>query len=506
MDINLELKKATFRNLAVKSKIMAIIFSFILLFQFIVVSLAYSKTTLFSTGFMRFTPIIGIFLIFSAFLIELKTHHHLNRVIAQGKDINYRIVYLVTLTEICFPTVILFYAGFVILKANIPFQQQLISSPPTLMYYIMIILSSLMIDRKLCIISGIVGAIGYLTAAMYVMHNMPMAEIDTPNILFRSLFLVLAGIISGYVSVKIKESLTDSISAKDALIHQLDSLVNEKTIEITRQKEEIEARNKDITDSINYANRIQKAVIATEDYLDKYCEDYFILYLPKDIVSGDFYWMAPISETNLALCVADCTGHGVPGALMSMLNISLLNQAVNEKEIHEPNKVFDHVREALIKTLSSGQGSTAKDGMDAVLINIEIFHSKEGQPLVENSKIMKYSYAAAQNSPFIIRKNEIIECDTDKMPVGKGEKNEPFTLYKKELMKNDCLYLYTDGFADQFGGPKGKKFKYSNLNKLLLDIHHLPMHEQKEKLHKTFDEWKGNLEQIDDVCILGIRI
>ncbi len=218
-------------------------------------------------------------------------------------------------------------------------------------------------------------------------------------------------------------------------------------------------------------------------------KNYFIFYNPKDIVSGDFYW-ATEHNNKFYLAVCDCTGHGVPGAFMSLLNIGFLSEAIKEKNIEKPNEVFNYVRTRLIDSISSdGQ----QDGMDGILLCID-------------KTLNQISYAAANNEPILVSDNNIIELSKDKMPVGKGEKTESFTLFTINGNKGGTLYLYTDGYADQFGGPKGKKFKYKALNELLLSVVELPMHEQKEKLDTTLSSWKMNLEQVDDVLIFGLKL
>lgn len=255
----------------------------------------------------------------------------------------------------------------------------------------------------------------------------------------------------------------------------------------------IEEKQKEILDSIHYANRIQKTLLAHDDFLKNNLPEHFIFFSPKDIVSGDFYWATSTgSDTNkiFYLAVCDSTGHGVPGAFMSLLNINFLNEAINEKGIKEPGKIFNYVRERLITSVSKeGQ----QDGYDGILLRID-----------SNSETI--SYAAAQNSPVLICNNQLNILDTNRMPVGKGEKNEEFKTYTLNAKKSELIYLYTDGFADQFGGQKGKKFKYKQLNELLLSIHQLPMTVQKEKIREAFLNWKGNLEQVDDVLIIGIKI
>jgi serine phosphatase RsbU (regulator of sigma subunit) len=277
-------------------------------------------------------------------------------------------------------------------------------------------------------------------------------------------------------------------------------LLEEKNFEISNQKNIIEAKQKEVLDSIHYAKKIQTALIENHEAIKDVLKDSFIFHQPKDIVSGDFYWTSTIQSPNhqgrnlFYIAVCDSTGHGVPGAFMSLLNISFLNEAVNEKKIIEPNNVFNYVREKLIHSISK-DGS--QDGMDGIIFCFELDASR---------KILKTSYSAANNTPIIVRGEEIKQLSADKMPVGKGIKNEPFTLFTAELQPGDSLYLYTDGFADQFGGPKGKKFKYKQLNELLQSISRSSAEDQNKKLKITFEEWKGKLEQIDDVCLVGIRI
>jgi tetratricopeptide (TPR) repeat protein len=292
---------------------------------------------------------------------------------------------------------------------------------------------------------------------------------------------------------------------------------------ITQQKAVVEEKQKEILDSIHYAKRIQKALLASHTLLSKHLPEYFVLYKPKDIVSGDFYWATYKESIPLGgagafyLAVCDSTGHGVPGAFMSLLNISFLNEAITEKNIAQPNEVFNHARKRLIENISQdGQ----QDGMDGVLIKIQAppppkGGSKESSsnkntnlasiPPLEGGEAL--SYSAAYNAPVVIRNGEIIELNADKMAVGASPKqNESFTANTFNLQKEDLVYLFTDGYADQFGGPKGKKFKYAQLSDKLKTMKDKSMEEQKNMLEKTFEDWKGNLEQVDDVLIIGIRI
>ena len=256
---------------------------------------------------------------------------------------------------------------------------------------------------------------------------------------------------------------------------------------LEKQKFMLEERQKEIIDSITYAKYIQYALLAHSDFLKQNLPAHFILFQPKDIVSGDFYWAAK-KDNRFYFAICDCTGHGVPGAFMSLLNVSFLNEAINEKEIIAPNEILNYVRTKLVSSLAH-QGHM--DGMDGTLVCFT----------EESTRI---TYASAYNKPLLIRNNTILALEADKMPVGKGEKLLSFTHYELDLEKGDVIYFYTDGFADQFGGPLNKKFKYKALNDLLLSISVHPPNEQELLLKIAFENWKGNEEQIDDVCIAGI--
>ncbi len=250
----------------------------------------------------------------------------------------------------------------------------------------------------------------------------------------------------------------------------------------------IEIKQKEIIDSINYAKRIQYSLLAHHDFLKQHLPNHFIYFNPKDIVSGDFYWATKKGD-KFYLAVCDSTGHGVPGAFMSLLNIGYLSEAINEKDIENPNEVFNYVRKRLIENISKdGQ----KDGFDGILI---CFNKSSNQ----------LTYAAANNKPILICENQVKELEADRMPVGIGEKKDDFNLFTVKVSSGDLLYLYTDGYADQFGGPKGKKFKYKSLNELINSNHHLTLTQQQEILSSNFDIWKGELEQVDDVCVIGIK-
>jgi len=261
------------------------------------------------------------------------------------------------------------------------------------------------------------------------------------------------------------------------------------------QNEIIEEKNKDITDSINYAEKIQRAILPDPEKIQKALPESFILFQPRDIVSGDFFWYNEVRLPSpggeglggevLLLAAADCTGHGVPGAFMSMINTSLLNEAVNEKGIIEPSAILDEVRKGIITALKQkGTSGEQKDGMDVGIISLEM-----------KGTLGTLQFAGANNSMYIIRKsdpNTIEEIDPDPMPVAISDRMYDFKNNIVELQKGDSFYIFTDGYADQFGGPKGKKFKYLQFKQLLISIQNKSMAEQKHILDKTMADWKGS--------------
>jgi serine phosphatase RsbU (regulator of sigma subunit) len=252
---------------------------------------------------------------------------------------------------------------------------------------------------------------------------------------------------------------------------------------------EVEEKQKEITDSINYAKRIQEAILPSFDFIKTHLPDSFIYYQPKDIVAGDFYWAEKVGD-DFFIAAADCTGHGVPGALVSVVCCNALNRTVNEFKLSEPGKILDKTRELVLESFSKN-GADIKDGMDISLISI-------------NGNVVKW--AGANNPLWYYQNNDLKELKANKQPIGKTDNPEPFTTHIIELKKGDSLYLFTDGFADQFGGPKGKKFKYKQLEELLISTNQLSVSSQHETLKSTLNSWKGSLEQVDDICIIAIRV
>lgn len=292
-----------------------------------------------------------------------------------------------------------------------------------------------------------------------------------------------------YSRFKTKQRANILLEEKNKNIEQQKALIENKNAELGE-------KNKEITDGIHYAKRIQMALLTSEKYIAKHLANFFVLYKPKDIVSGDFYW-ALKTDTHFYFTVADCTGHGVPGAFMSMIGINLLNDIINERKISNPALILDIMREEVIRNLNSEDSEVeSKDGMDMVLCKLDL-------------QTRELEFAAANNSLYIYHaeEKELKEYKGDKMPVGKyTDKFDSFTRQKIQLKENDQLYAFTDGYPDQFGGPKGKKYKYKQLEENIHSILHLPMNEQKQHLNISFENWKGQLEQVDDVCVIGVRL
>lgn len=279
------------------------------------------------------------------------------------------------------------------------------------------------------------------------------------------------------------------------LFYNRSKLKQKANVLLEHQNTEITQQKKEITDSINYAKRIQESILPPTEHWKKLLPDSFIFYRPKDIVSGDFYW---IEQKNQIVCFAavDCTGHGVPGALMSVVGFNLLTQAVNEMNLTKPSEILKHLDAGVTKTLrQSNDGKGVKDGMDLSLCSL-------------NKETNELQYAGAFNSLYYINNGVFMEIKADKFPIGVNLDGvvDNYTNHAIQLQKGDSVYLYSDGYADQFGGSKGKKFKYNQLKNLLVSIAEKPIDEQQKFIADAFDNWKGELEQIDDVLIIGVRV
>lgn len=281
---------------------------------------------------------------------------------------------------------------------------------------------------------------------------------------------------------------------QNKIIENQKQKVLEQNKEISIQKRLVEEKNREIVDSITYAKRIQTSFLTSEVYINRHLKDYFILYKPKDVVSGDFYWMHA-KNNYFYFCIGDCTGHGIPGAFMSLIGMGVLNEIINSKQIENTNEMLNELRKIIILALNpEGSIVEGKDGMDLVLVRL-------------NLQTLELQYSAANNTFYVCRDKELLKFKGDKMPVGKYHDIEsPFASYSFQLQKGDVIYGSTDGFYDQFGGPKGKKIMTKGFEEHLNAISRNPLNEQKDSLEKIFMDWKGEIEQIDDVTVLGIKI
>jgi serine phosphatase RsbU (regulator of sigma subunit) len=285
--------------------------------------------------------------------------------------------------------------------------------------------------------------------------------------------------------------LEDKVQKRTAEVVQKNRELEQVNIEVHEQKAIIEEKNKDIIDSIMYAKRIQEAILPNLKQAHALMDPFFVLYKPKDIVSGDLYWIEAVEEKVL-FAAMDCTGHGVPGALVSIVAHNSLNRAVKELNIKTPSLILDKLNDFVEETFSKSE-SAVNDGLDIALCLLD-----------RKNNILEF--AAAYNPLYQIRKGALTVIKADKQPIGKFAERTPFTNHIIETQAGDGYYIFSDGYADQFGGPKGKKFKYAQFEQLLLSIYTLPMQQQLEILNKTMDEWKGPLEQIDDICVFGFRV
>lgn len=263
----------------------------------------------------------------------------------------------------------------------------------------------------------------------------------------------------------------------------------EKNTLLKEQKLLVETKNREILDSIEYAKRIQAAILPPTSEVNELLPNNFVLYQPKDVVAGDFYWVEKQGD-KILFAAADCTGHGVPGAMVSVVCNNALNRSVREYGLSDPGKILDKTRFIVLEEFEKSEDEVS-DGMDIALCSIE------------GSKL---EYAGAHNPLWLIRKGELIEIKANKQPIGRFAKAVEYITHAMDLQKEDTVYLFSDGFADQFGGERNKKYKSANFKKFLLSIQDLNMNDQFEAIRIEFDKWKGEFEQLDDVCVFGVRI
>jgi len=305
-------------------------------------------------------------------------------------------------------------------------------------------------------------------------EKLQAAEIEKSN--FQKMTLVIGLLISLLVGV----ILILGIKKRNQLNRQL-----------KHQKDIVEEKNKEITDSIQYAKRLQNAILPPTKLVKSYLQESFILYRPRDIVAGDFYWMEHTDDAVL-FAVADCTGHGVPGAMVSVVCSNCLNRAVKEMKLYEPGKILDEVSKMVEETFEKSENQV-RDGMDISICAMN-FNSN------------KIKWAGANLPLWIINESGIQKIKPNKQPIGLYEQRVDFDTHEIEIQKGDSVYLFSDGYIDQFGGEKGKKLKLAGFENLLLSIYTKPMEEQKDIIENFFNDWKGDLEQLDDVCVIGLRV
>ena len=300
--------------------------------------------------------------------------------------------------------------------------------------------------------------------------------------------IILVSVISGLLMVS---SFLAFVFNRLKLTQKQKKIIQNQKNEVESAHQYLEEKNREILDSITYAKRIQSAILPQPKLVKEYFKDSFILYKPKDIVAGDFYWFEVI-ENIIFFAAADCTGHGVPGAMVSVVCHNALNRSVKEYNLKKPGEILDKTREIVVAEFEKSD-EDVKDGMDISLCAIEI-----------DSYCL--FWAGAHNPLWILRNNEILEYKADKQPIGKFAFAKSFTTHEFKLLENDEIYIFTDGFQDQFGGEFGKKYKIAQLRELLLSLNQTSMEEKKIKINEVFESWKAELEQVDDVCIIGVRL
>lgn len=272
------------------------------------------------------------------------------------------------------------------------------------------------------------------------------------------------------------------------------NIINQK-IQIENQHKHLKAAHFEMQDSIEYAKRIQSAILPSDKLVKEYFKESFIFYKPKDIVAGDFYWTQQ-TKNHILFAVADCTGHGVPGAMVSVVCNNALNRSVREFNLTIPGEILDKTREIVIKEFEKSDENVL-DGMDIALVKI---------PLIQTENHFEIEFAGANCPLWIIRNNELLEYKSCKQPIGKYVNPTDFVTKKINIFPNDNLYIFSDGYPDQFGRERGKKFKYEPFRQLFKSICNLSMNEQRQAIKNNFIDWKGYHEQVDDICVIGVKI
>ncbi|MBD3635980.1 MAG: SpoIIE family protein phosphatase [Crocinitomicaceae bacterium] len=467
-------------------------------------------TFLKTTGNLEELPFEGLVLvpvlILGIILDEVFILRYLKKAEKGEKKFRDNFKYMVSILEISYPSIVLFFGAGFLINSDTPISTfMFFSSPPFLVYFIVIALTAFYLEFKISLITGIVGVIQYAIISLLLMD---VNSLESTVSLSKLPFILAAGVITGLVGKRLRDSVVSSLEAKNTLINELDRKVAERTAKIEDQKEELakqnnllQERNQEITDSIVYAQRIQNAILPPDQFIKEHLPQSFVLYKPKDIVAGDFYWLEE-KEGVILFAAADCTGHGVPGAMVSVICNNGLNRSVREYGLSDPGKILDKTREIVIQEFAKSKDEV-KDGMDIALCALQPITSTPS-----DSPSHSLKYAGAHNPLWIIRNgsDEIEEIKADKQPIGKFDHSDPYNTHEVKLNKGDTVYVFSDGYADQFGGEKGKKYKAANFKKLLLSVCDKPVPEQSRIIDRAFEDWKGNLEQLDDVCVIGVRI
>ncbi len=310
--------------------------------------------------------------------------------------------------------------------------------------------------------------------------------------MFGGMLLVVLIAIQVFRGYRQKKKANALLESKNIEIEEKNSNLNTANIEITEQKAEIEEKNLNIMDSIRYAKRIQQTILPRDQFVEKHLPDSFILYKPKDIVSGDFYWVEKV-ENKIYASAIDCTGHGVPGAFVSIVGYNSLNRTLMEFDLRQPAEILNKLNDLVVDTFVRHSDSDVKDGMDMSLVSIDL-------------DTMDVEFSGAQNPLYIVNGDGIVEIKANKQPIGSSLEPKVFDNHKVETKKGDMVYLFSDGYIDQFGGPKGKKFMRKRFKELLSTIHLMDVKTQKQHLDNTIIEWMGEEEQLDDILVIGIRV
>ena len=496
-----QLEKALLQNLIIKTKIVIGFFIFYFVLNlFSIYEIINRELDISSSTLLYLFPLIPALFI----IVEYRGLIYLKGIDQGNYKYNKNYLFPISIMEISYPTITIIFIAQIFIFPGSSFEPlDMLNVSQFMIYVLFILLSSLHFDFKLSAFVGILAFAEFLFIILYYVDINDNFQ-DSYPILLKTIYLIPFGFIAGLVSKRIKKATLESLAAKNILINELDIKVKERTLEIEKQKEIVEEKNTEILDSIHYASRIQSALLPNLKSIDKYLDN-FILYLPKDIIAGDFYWFYAEGD-EVYIAVADCTGHGVPGAMVSVVCANALNKTVKELRIKEPGKILEKCREIVINTLDEGQNDI-QDGMDISFSKI-------------NLKTRKLSYAGAHNPLYRITEkteeiydkavfNDSLVClqyKGDNQSIGRSPIVREFTQYDIQLLEGDTIYLITDGYPDQFGGPNDKKFLYKPFKQMLLDFHEESLEKQKTILNETFLTWKGNRAQIDDVCVMGIHI